>query len=122
MHAHAQQQKANAARSSSDASAAGDGASSSSSKPASDLHNLIPPTVVDQIYLWEKERNRFNFVDGVLYNQFLSQGDFETVRKFAESQEVWIRQAVKFEEHYPGDSPIIIRSWSGPTLPSGLWW
>lgn len=33
----------------------------------------LPPTVVDQIRLWENERNRFTFTDGVLYSQFLSQ-------------------------------------------------
>jgi transcription initiation factor TFIIH subunit 4 len=46
---------------------------------------LIPPTVVDQIYLWEKERDRFSFRDGVLYNHFLSQTDFDTVRNRANS-------------------------------------
>lgn len=45
----------------------------------------IPPTVIDQIFLWEKERDRFTFTEGVLYNQFLSQGDYETVKNFAES-------------------------------------
>lgn len=33
----------------------------------------LPPTVVDQIRLWENERNRFSFTDGILYSQFLSQ-------------------------------------------------
>ncbi len=33
---------------------------------------------------------RFTFTEGVLYNQFLSQGDFETVRNFAESENVRI--------------------------------
>ncbi len=46
---------------------------------------LIPPTVIDQIYLWEKERDRFSFRDGVLYNQFLSHADFDTVRNYANS-------------------------------------
>ncbi|KAL0279244.1 UNVERIFIED_CONTAM: hypothetical protein PYX00_000848 [Menopon gallinae] len=40
----------------------------------------LPPTVVDQIKLWENERNRFVFSDGVLYSQFLSQADFEVLR------------------------------------------
>ena len=50
-------------------------------------HNssVIPPTVVDQVMLWEGERNRFSFTDGVLYNQFLSVADFETVRSYAEN-------------------------------------
>lgn len=33
----------------------------------------LPPTVVDQIKLWELERNRLTYSDGVLYSQFLSQ-------------------------------------------------
>ena len=37
-----------------------------------------------QIMLWEGERNRFTFTDGVLYNQFLSVADFETVRSYAD--------------------------------------
>ena len=46
---------------------------------------VIPPTVVDQIALWEEERNRFTFTEGVLYNQFLSHSDYDTVRNYAES-------------------------------------
>ena len=34
----------------------------------------------DQVRLWEQERDRFTFTEGVLYNQFLSQTDYETVR------------------------------------------
>lgn len=37
----------------------------------------LPPTVVDQIRLWENERNRFTFTEGVLYSQFLSQVSFQ---------------------------------------------
>lgn len=33
----------------------------------------VPPTVVDQIRLWENERNRISYTEGVVYNQFLSQ-------------------------------------------------
>lgn len=51
---------------------------------------VIPPTVIDQIALWEAERNRFTFTDGVLYNQFLSLADYETVRNFAESINVCV--------------------------------
>lgn len=43
----------------------------------------IPPTVMDQIRLWEIERDRFVFKDGVLYSQFLSQSDFELLRNYA---------------------------------------
>ncbi|GAB1599105.1 general transcription factor IIH subunit 4-like [Argonauta hians] len=45
---------------------------------------IIPPTVTDQIHLWELERDRFKFTDGVLYNQFLSQHDFELLRDYAQ--------------------------------------
>lgn len=38
-----------------------------------DAKNPLHPTVVDQIKLWELERNRLTYSDGVLYNQFLSQ-------------------------------------------------
>uniref|UniRef100_A0AAY4BHF1 General transcription factor IIH subunit 4 n=1 Tax=Denticeps clupeoides TaxID=299321 RepID=A0AAY4BHF1_9TELE len=35
---------------------------------------VLPPTVTDQIRLWELERDRLQFTEGVLYNQFLSHG------------------------------------------------
>uniref|UniRef100_A0A1D5Q0M1 General transcription factor IIH subunit 4 n=1 Tax=Macaca mulatta TaxID=9544 RepID=A0A1D5Q0M1_MACMU len=38
---------------------------------------VLPPTITDQIRLWELERDRLRFTEGVLYNQFLSQVDFE---------------------------------------------
>ena len=44
----------------------------------------MPPTVSDQIRLWEQERDKFKFTEGVLYNQFLSQADYEMVRNYAE--------------------------------------
>ncbi|KAL4218851.1 General transcription factor IIH subunit 4 [Mactra antiquata] len=43
----------------------------------------LPPTIIDQLRLWELERDRFKFNDGVLYSQFLSQGDFEKLRDYA---------------------------------------
>lgn len=46
--------------------------------------NIIAPTVVDQIKLWEIERDRFLFKEGVLYSQFLSQNDFQLLKKYAE--------------------------------------
>jgi len=33
--------------------------------------------------LWELERDRFRFADGVLYSQFLCQKDFELLRDYA---------------------------------------
>nr|XP_006818429.1 PREDICTED: general transcription factor IIH subunit 4-like [Saccoglossus kowalevskii] len=47
------------------------------------LTPIIPPTISDQIRLWELERDRLSFTDGVLYNQFLSQHDFEVLRDYA---------------------------------------
>jgi MGC83106 protein len=43
----------------------------------------IPPTIVVQIRLWEIERDRFLFKEGVLYSQFLSQSDFQLLRTYA---------------------------------------
>jgi len=44
----------------------------------------IPDTVIDQINLWEKEREKFLFTEGRLYSQFNSQSDFDLLRKYAE--------------------------------------
>ena len=44
----------------------------------------VPPTVTDQIRLWEQERDRFVFTESVLYNQFLSQADYDTVKNYAD--------------------------------------
>ncbi|TMW50221.1 hypothetical protein DOY81_004722 [Sarcophaga bullata] len=52
----------------------------------------LPPTVVDQIKLWEMERNRFTYTEGVVYNQFLSQADFVTLRDYAQSIHVLVWQ------------------------------
>ena len=65
---------------------------------------MIPPTVTDQVYLWEQERDRLSFTEGkhhhglvmyntctllgVLYNQFLTQNDFELVRQYAEVRNI----------------------------------
>lgn len=51
----------------------------------SETKNPLPPTVVDQIKLWELERNRLTYLDGVLYSQFLSQADFNVLREYAHS-------------------------------------
>lgn len=53
----------------------------------------LPPTIVDQIKLWENERNRFVFGEGVLYSQFLSQTDFEVLRDHALATQVLIWQS-----------------------------
>ncbi|XP_048514235.1 general transcription factor IIH subunit 4 isoform X2 [Athalia rosae] len=54
---------------------------------------VLPPTIVDQIKLWENERNRFVFGEGVLYSQFLSQTDFEMLRDHALTTQVLIWQS-----------------------------
>ncbi|CAN8019168.1 unnamed protein product [Ixodes persulcatus] len=44
---------------------------------------VVPPTIMDQLRLWELERDRFNFREGVLYSQFISQSDFQLLRNYA---------------------------------------
>ncbi|TPP66248.1 General transcription factor IIH subunit 4 [Fasciola gigantica] len=46
---------------------------------------ILPPTLVDQIRLWELERDRFVFQEGCLYEQFSKSTDFEMVRDYAKS-------------------------------------
>ncbi len=53
---------------------------SSSGNPS----NPLPPSIVDQIRLWEMERDRLKYTASALYNQFLSQNDYEVVRNYAE--------------------------------------
>jgi transcription initiation factor TFIIH subunit 4 len=49
-----------------------------------DSENPLPPTVIDQINLWEREREKFVFTKGRLYSQFNSQLDFDHLRKYAD--------------------------------------
>ncbi|XP_077232195.1 uncharacterized protein LOC143867350 [Tasmannia lanceolata] len=49
-----------------------------------DNEHPIPDTVIDQIYLWERERDKCLFTEGRLYSQFNSQTDFDLLRKYAE--------------------------------------
>ena len=44
---------------------------------------VLPSTLTDQIKLWEMERARFEFSDGVLYNQINSVKDYELIRNYA---------------------------------------
>ncbi|XP_030764948.1 general transcription factor IIH subunit 4 [Sitophilus oryzae] len=57
---------------------------------AADQKQTLPPTVVDQIKLWELERNRLTYHEGVLYSQFLSQADFNVLKEYAQSNGVLI--------------------------------
>ncbi|KAH8917234.1 transcription factor Tfb2 [Atractiella rhizophila] len=45
---------------------------------------LLPPTVVDQIRLWELEKNRIRTHEGFLYDDFHTREDFELVMKYAD--------------------------------------
>ncbi|KAG5873371.1 hypothetical protein JTB14_022974 [Gonioctena quinquepunctata] len=50
-----------------------------------EMKQPLPPTVVDQIKLWELERNRLTYSEGVLYSQFLSQADFNVLKEYTKS-------------------------------------
>ena len=43
----------------------------------------LPPTVTDQIRLWELEKNRVQSAPGYLYDDFRAAADFELVRDYA---------------------------------------
>ncbi|KAM7540514.1 hypothetical protein Aperf_G00000032999 [Anoplocephala perfoliata] len=47
---------------------------------------ILPPTLADQLRLWELERERFLAQDGCLYEQFTKNTDFEMVRDYAKSR------------------------------------
>jgi transcription initiation factor TFIIH subunit 4 len=44
---------------------------------------IIPETIIDQIRLWEMEKNRIRLCPGYLYENFLRQDDYEEVLKYA---------------------------------------
>ncbi|KAI9202581.1 transcription factor Tfb2-domain-containing protein [Polychytrium aggregatum] len=44
---------------------------------------VLPPTVVDQIRLWELERNRMSVQRGCLYKDFSREADYRSVLNFA---------------------------------------
>ncbi|KAH8860064.1 General transcription factor IIH subunit 4 [Schistosoma japonicum] len=46
---------------------------------------ILPPTLTDQIRLWELERDRFVFQEGCLYEHFSRNTDFELVRDYAKN-------------------------------------
>ena len=43
----------------------------------------VPPSITDQIRLWEKERDRYTVKESYLYSQFLSHNEFEVLRNYA---------------------------------------
>ncbi|XP_068034506.1 general transcription factor IIH subunit 4 [Anomalospiza imberbis] len=74
---------------------------------------VLPPTVTDQIRLWELERDRLRFSDGVLYNQFLSQVDFEVLRDHARALGVLVFEnpARRLMVVTPAGHPDVKRFW-----------
>jgi len=44
---------------------------------------LLPPTVVDQIRLWELEKNRIQAQEGYLYEDFKSVAEYESVIQYS---------------------------------------
>lgn len=51
---------------------------------------LLPPTVVDQIRLWELEKNRIKSDEGYLYEDFRTLTDYELVLNYAKQLNVVI--------------------------------
>jgi transcription initiation factor TFIIH subunit 4 len=45
---------------------------------------LLPPTITDQIRLWELEKNRVQDASGYLYEAFHSAADFHLVKDYAQ--------------------------------------
>ncbi|KAM6289038.1 LOW QUALITY PROTEIN: general transcription factor IIH subunit 4, partial [Aegotheles albertisi] len=74
---------------------------------------VLPPTVTDQIRLWELERDRPASSEGVLYNQFLSQVDFEVLRDHARALGVLVFEnpARRLMVVTPGGHPDVKRFW-----------
>ncbi|NWV19381.1 TF2H4 factor, partial [Origma solitaria] len=74
---------------------------------------VLPPTITDQIRLWELERDRLRFSDGVLYNQFLSQVDFEVLRDHARNLGVLVFEnpARRLMVVTPAGHPDVKRFW-----------
>ena len=48
----------------------------------------MPPTVVDQINLWEMERNRLRMTKGYLYKEFDSEEDFDAALRHARELDI----------------------------------
>lgn len=53
---------------------------------------ILPPTVVDQIKLWQLEMDRVQAADGYLYTDFSSQNEYETIAKYAQELGVLLWQ------------------------------
>lgn len=51
---------------------------------------VLPPTVVDQIRLWQIENERMKTTDGFLFRGFANQAEYESTSKYAE--EIGVRR------------------------------
>ncbi|KAK2739276.1 RNA polymerase II transcription factor B 52 kDa subunit [Myotisia sp. PD_48] len=58
--------------------------SKSSSNTAGISGSVLPPTVVDQIRLWQLERDRIKAMSGFLFKDFVSSAEFEAPCRYAE--------------------------------------
>ncbi|KAL4937974.1 hypothetical protein BDV06DRAFT_201924 [Aspergillus oleicola] len=75
-HAHPQMRKHNVAR--------------STSNQAGIPQSVLPPTVVDQIRLWQLERDRVRATGGFLFKDFVSLAEYEAPCRYAEEVGVLI--------------------------------
>lgn len=80
-HAHPQMKKANAAK--------------STSNTAGFPPSVLPPTVVDQIRLWQLERDRLKATPGFLFKDFASATEFEAPCRYAEEIGVLVWKSEK---------------------------
>ncbi|KAI1949909.1 RNA polymerase II transcription factor B 52 kDa subunit [Ophidiomyces ophidiicola] len=80
-HAHPQMRKSNASK--------------STANTASLALSVLPPTVVDQIRLWQLERDRLKATPGFLFKDFASSLEFEPPCKYAEEIGVLVWKSEK---------------------------
>ncbi|GAO47491.1 RNA polymerase II transcription factor B subunit 2 [Saitoella complicata NRRL Y-17804] len=65
---------------------------------------LIPPTVVDQIRLWELDKNRIRANEGWLWHDFASTNDYEFVLKYAKDLGVVLWENATKRSFYVSDA------------------
>lgn len=66
----------------------------------------LPPTIIDQIQLWQKERDRMTTTNGYLFHDFAGQGEYEAVAKHAEEVGVLIWKSAEKSMFFVTDSGI----------------
>ena len=59
------------------------------------MKQTLPVTVIDQIRLWEMERNRLKFTAGNLYEQFIRLEDYLDVLNFAKQNNCLLWESQK---------------------------